>query len=173
MGVLVYLKESAFGQWLTFSMLGAPSLIALHSVGMAVVVGLSLIIAMRLNGLIGGLDARLVPRLIDVSIWGFLLNLVTGLGIFITRGPEYLQSYMFLLKMLLVGVSVALLLFLRRHLKRPERLSENAVRSDDNGAVETAPPDVVARRLSLTATITFFAAVIAGRLIAYLSSLYT
>lgn len=141
-------------------MLGFPSLIALHSVGMAIVVGLSLMVTLRLSGMLTAIDGELVPRLLHIAVWGFTLNLVTGLLIFITRGPEYIASLIFLIKMLLVIISAAILFWLRR------RLLLNA-----SGAGAPAI-DRTAKNLSLVATVLWFAAVIAGRLIAYLSTLY-
>jgi hypothetical protein len=141
-------------------MLGAPTLIALHSVGMAVVVGLTLMVTLHLNRVLTGIDRRLMPRLLNIAVWGFVLNFVTGLALFITRAPEYIVSYMFLIKMLLVLVSAAILFWLRQHLERVERQKQ------ESGA------DRISRNMSLACTVTWFGAVIAGRLIAYLSDLY-
>jgi hypothetical protein len=159
MSVLVYLQESAFSQWLSISMFGFPLLIALHSVGMGAVVGLSLIVTLRLYGNLPGIGGPVLPQLLQVAVWGFALNFLTGLGIFITRGPEYATSLIFLLKMLLVVVGAAILFWLRAELVRaptaPVRVSERVV-----------------RRMSLVASTLWFGAVVTGRLIAYLSSLY-
>lgn len=165
LGFLDDLGSSALSVWLSTSMTGAPTLIALHSVGMAVVVGLSLMITLRLYGLLDGLEARHLPRILTVAVWGFYLNLITGIGIFITRAPEYARSTTFLVKMLLVLVSAALLIWLRAHL-RSARLSA------DDPSVADASADGVARTIAAAATTTWFAAVVAGRLIAYLSDLY-
>ena len=160
MDLLAYLAASAFSQWLSLSILGFPTLIALHSVGMGVVVGLSLIVTLHLWRILPGLEDGLIPRLLDVALWGFLLNLGTGLGIFITRGPEYIASYMFVLKMVLVVISATLLFRLRRRLKATERMTG------------VPAPDRTARNLAVVSTATFLGAVVTGRLIAYLSDLY-
>jgi len=141
-------------------MLGFPTLIALHSVGMAVVVGLSLMITLRLHGILTGIRPPQIPRLLTVAVWGFVLNLVTGLAIFVTRGSEYIGSAIFLIKMLLVIASAAILFWLRQRLKAERPTAEMSV------------GDALARGLSLAATVSWFGAVVAGRLIAYLSDLY-
>lgn len=157
---LADVSDSAFSGWLSLSMLGFPTMMALHSVGMAVVVGLSLMVALHLHGIIIGLGDELIPKLLDVAVWGFNLNLATGVLIFITRGDEYLVSYMFLTKMALVFVSAMILFWLRQRLKTAQRTA-------------TGPEaDTVAANMSLVATVTWFGAVVAGRLIAYLSDLY-
>ena len=160
MSLLASLAESDFSAWLSISMLGFPTLIAVHSVGMAIVVGLSLIVSLYLCRVITGFDQALIPRLLSLALWGFGVNLITGLLLFMTRGPEYLGSYMFLLKMLLVAVSATILVWLRYRFRRSA--AGDAVLSSDRAA----------RVLSLTSTGAFLGAVIAGRLIAYLSDLY-
>ncbi|HUF71378.1 MAG TPA: hypothetical protein VMR74_00620 [Gammaproteobacteria bacterium] len=161
MSLLAYLEATALSQWLSISMLGFPTLIALHSVGMAVVVGLSLIVALRLNGVVvTGIDGQLVAKLLTIAAWGFVLNFVTGLALFITRGADYITSGIFLIKMLLVIVSAIILFWLRERLEPVDSTSRALV------------ADRLARNLSLVAATLWFAAVVAGRLIAYLSDLY-
>jgi len=157
--LLTYLQDSPFTDWVLTAMLGFPTLIALHSVGMAVVVGLTFVIALRLNGAVSGLDRPLLLRFVSLAIWGFTLNLVTGLMLFVTRGPEYLATGMFLLKMLLVLMSAALVVWVG------QRLREQPAASD-------VIADRVAGRLAIAATTLWFGAVVAGRLIAYVSDLY-
>jgi hypothetical protein len=141
-------------------MAGFPTLIALHSVGMAVVVGLSLAVSLRLNGMLTDLSPGVVPRLLDVAIWGFTLNFITGLLLFITRGPEYITSAIFLIKMLLVLVGAALMFWLRQHLRRAAR------------GPQMPASDRRASLVSVSSSVAWFGAVVAGRLIAYLSALY-
>lgn len=160
MNFLAYLEDSAFSEWVLISMLGFPTLIALHSVGMAVAVGLSLMVALHFHQIFAGFKAQLIPRFLDIAIWGFVLNLVTGLVLFISRGTEYIGSYIFLIKMLLVVISAIILFWLRRHLDPTRMLSEAPV------------VDRTAKNMSIVSTATWLGAIIAGRLIAYLSDLY-
>lgn len=158
--LLEYLASSPFSDWLRISMLGFPTLIALHSVGMAAVVGLTLLVCLRLYRVYDGIRVQTLPRLLTVAVWGFLLNLVTGLALFLTRGPEYIVTGIFLLKMLLVLCSAALMFWLKQRLQSLAQMpGEPAI-------------DALANKVALVATITWFGAVLAGRLIAYLSDLY-
>lgn len=141
-------------------MLGFPTLIALHSVGMAVAVGLSFMVTLHLNQIFTGFSVQLIPRLLSIAVWGFILNFITGLALFISRGSEYIDSYIFLIKMLLVVISAIILFWLRQHLK-PINLT-----------TEVSGADRIAKNMSLISTVTWFGAVIAGRLIAYLSDIY-
>lgn len=160
MKLLTYLEASSFSEWVLTSMLGFPTLIALHSVGMAVAVGLSFMVTLHLNQIFTGFKGQLIPRLLSIAVWGFILNFVTGLALFISRGPAYIDSYIFLLKMLLVVISAMILFWLRKHLKLIELTTE------------VSGADTIAINMSLISTVTWFGAVFAGRLIAYLSDLY-
>jgi len=157
---LSHLEASAFSEWVLISMLGFPTLIALHSVGMAVAVGLSFMVTLRLNQVFTGFEVQLIPRLLGIAVWGFSLNFITGLALFISRAPQYIDSYIFLIKMLLVAISAIILFWLKRHLQLTKLTTEVSV------------ADRIARNMSLVSTVTWFGAVIAGRLIAYLSDLY-
>jgi hypothetical protein len=141
------------------AMLGFPTLIALHSVGMAIVVGLTFVIALRLNGVVSGLDRPLLLRFVSLAVWGFTLNLVTGLMLFVTRGSEYLATGIFLIKMLLVLLSAALVVWIGQRLRGAPAATDVFV-------------DRLAGRLAIAATTLWFGAVVAGRLIAYVSDLY-
>ncbi len=141
-------------------MLGFPTLIALHSVGMAVAVGLSLMVTLHLNQVFTGFNVQLIPRILSIAVWGFILNLITGLALFVSRGPAYIDSYIFLIKMLLVVISAIILFWLRQHLRLIKLTTEVSV------------TDRTAKNMSLFSTATWFGAVIAGRLIAYLSDPY-
>ena len=141
-------------------MLGFPTLIALHSVGMAVAVGLSLMVTLHLNQIFVGFKVQLIPGFLDVAVWGFILNLITGLALFVSRGSEYIASYTFLSKMLMVFIGTIILFWLRQRLK-PMKLT-----------TEILAEDKIARNMSLVSTITWVGAVVTGRLIAYLSDIY-
>ena len=160
MEFLNQLEASAFAQWLSISMAGFPTLIALHSVGMAVAVGLSLIVTLHLYDKLPGLQAELVPRLLTLGIWGFTLNFVTGLLLFITRGHDYITSLIFLTKMALVLISAIAMFWLRSRFTHLETQPKRAA----TGGLH--------RRIALFATVTWFGAVVTGRLIAYLSDIY-
>lgn len=141
-------------------MLGFPTLIALHSVGMAVAVGLSFMVTLHLNQVFTGFEVQLIPRLLGIAVWGFIVNFITGLALFVSRGPEYIDSYVFLIKMLLVVISAIIMFWLRQRLK-PMKLT-----------TDVPVADRTAKSMSLISAVTWFGAVIAGRLIAYLSDLY-
>lgn len=85
----------------------------LHFVGMALLIGTVGFLDMRMLGLGKGIPVAPLERLIPWGIFGFVLNLVTGV-VFVAGNPiggplEYLSNLAFQLKMLfilLAGVNV-------------------------------------------------------------------
>ena len=160
MNFLATLESTAFSEWVLTSMLGFPTLIALHSVGMAIAAGLSIFVALYLNGLLSRLPQEHLPRLLHLAMLGFFLNLVTGLALFVSRGADYITSVTFLIKMLLVLISAISLGWLRHHLME---LLTSSVNLYEDG---------LSRQVSLISIATWVGAIIAGRLIAYVGTLY-
>ena len=160
MNFLETLESTAFSQWVLTSMLGFPTMIALHSIGMAVAAGLTIVVTLYLNRFIAGIAEAKLHGILRIATWGFMLNLVTGLILFVPRGTDYLANATFLVKMLLVSISAAILVWLRSHVARLARESVDVCGS------------VPARRLSLVSSATWIGAIVTGRLIAYLGSVY-
>lgn len=160
MNFLRILESTAFSEWVLTSMLGFPTLIALHSIGMAVAAGLTIVVTLYLYRFVAGIADAKLPGILHIAMWGFLLNLVTGLAIFVPRGTEYLANVTFLVKMLLVLVSAAILVWLKSHVAQLASKSVDVCNS------------VPARRLSLVSSATWIGAIVTGRLIAYLGSVY-
>jgi hypothetical protein len=157
---LAVLESTAFSEWVLTSMLGFPTLIALHSIGMAIAAGITIVVALYLNRFVTGISGVHLPRFLRLATWGFILNLVTGLALFVARGPDYITNTPFLVKMLLVLISGAILFWLKSHLLNLTKVSRDLCN------------DAVARRASLLCSITWIGAIIAGRLIAYVGTIY-
>lgn len=160
MNLLAMLESTAFSDWVLTSMLGFPTLIALHSIGMAIAAGLFILVALYLNGFLSGMAEKHLPRFLHLAMLGFLLNLVTGLALFVGRGTDYITSVTFLVKMLLVLISAVILGWLRHHLL--------GLLSASTDLYE----DRLARQVSLIGIATWVGAIIAGRLIAYVGTVY-
>ena len=126
---------------------------------MAVAVGLTFMVTLRLNQFITGSLYNKYQVFNDCRM-GIYIELLYRLALFISRGSEYIQGYTFLTKMMLVTVSAVILFWLRRRLKSIDLTTEDLLM------------DRKAKTMSLLSTVTWFGAVIAGRLIAYISDIY-
>jgi hypothetical protein len=113
-----------------------PTILTLHTAGMAVLVGASWLLDLRLLGL------------------GLIVNLVTGVFLFIKNAATWGVAVPFFVKMLLVVISVVLLLPIRKY-----TLASNGGSVEVGGNV---------RLLAIASILAWAAAVTAGRMLAYL-----
>jgi hypothetical protein len=132
-----------------------PTVLTLHTGGMAVLVGASWVLDLRLLGI-----SRHVP--LSAFRWVFpavtislIVNASTGVLLFIQKATTWGTSIPFLIKMVLVGVSVATLVPLR-----------SLVLSGDSDGREAAGN---ARLLAILSILAWTGAVTSGRLLAYLA----
>ena len=156
MGVLVWLESSPLAVWVheSPSVWAQPTVLTLHTMGMAVLVGASWALDLRLLGISRNVPLpafRWVFRAVTV---GLIVNLVTGVLLFAGRATTWGTAIPFLIKMGLVIASVATLVPLRSYV----------LRSDANQREVSGR----ARLLALGSILAWSGAITAGRLLAYL-----
>jgi hypothetical protein len=152
------LQDSAFTEWFlgSDSIWTYPTVLTLHTVGMAILVGASFVIHLRVLQV-----ARDVPlrRLLPLYrfIWiGFAINLLSGLILFVTEAADRIADPVFYVKMASIAAALWLgVIVKRRTIDRP-------------GA-----PDVttgLCRSMAAASLALWTIAIVAGRLMAYLKS---
>jgi len=107
MATLQWLEDTAFSDWVLTSTIGFPLMLSLHAVGMAVAVGLILVLDLRLLGAFDVISYSFLRRALVLSWTGFTINFFSGLALFVPRGIEYVGDPAFLSKILLVTLGVA------------------------------------------------------------------
>jgi hypothetical protein len=101
-GFLVWLEATGLAEWVRMSTPGYPSMIALHAIGMAVMVGLSLLIDLRVLGWFAGIPLHALQRFFGLAWIGFGINLVSGSALFSAQATSYIVDWVFMTKMALV-----------------------------------------------------------------------
>jgi hypothetical protein len=157
-GLAVWLRESP-------SIWSHATVLTLHTTGLAVLVGASWVLDLRLLGI-----SRNIPlsafRWVFAAVWiGLSVNLVTGVLLFIKNATTWGTSLPFLIKMCIVIAGTCTLLPIRKHV-----LSGGATR-DDVSSLPTVALGAEARRaryLAIASIVAWSGAVTAGRLLAYL-----
>lgn len=96
MGFLIWLEESGLGTWARLG--GYPPMIALHAIGMAVMVGLALGVDLRMLGMFPEIPYTALQRFLGIAWFGFGINLLSGAVLFTTQATTYISSTAFLLK---------------------------------------------------------------------------
>ena len=155
MDFYAWLEGSAFSTWVREAptIWAYATILTLHTLGMAVLVGASAVLSLRLLGFGRAIPIAPLGVLFRVVWIGFGVNLVTGTVLFnadaTTRGTQGL----FIMKILFVAVGVASVVLIKRHLD----------------SASTAPIVVSGRvkGLACLSLVAWVVAITAGRLLAY------
>ena len=102
MGFLVWLEATGLAEWVRSSTAGYPSMIALHALGMAVMVGLSLLLDLRVLGWFAGIPLPALRRFFSLAWIGFGINFISGSALFSAQATSYIVDWVFMTKMTLV-----------------------------------------------------------------------
>lgn len=152
---LLRLQESAFGVWVSSAptLFAYPTILMLHTVGLAMVVGPAWVLDVRLLGYGARLPVETLRGVFRVMWIGFIINASTGIALFVSEADDKGLKWIFWLKL----ASIALALVVTTRLRR--QVFGAGVASD----VAPAP----ARSLAKASLLLWFVAITAGRLMAY------
>lgn len=154
--MLSWLESTSLAIWLqeSPSIWSLPTVLTLHTAGMAVLVGASWVLDLRLLGVGRNIPLSAYRWVFPTLAIGLFINLVTGILLFIKNATVWGTALPFLVKMLLVVASVATVLPLRSLVMR--------------GGTEHGEAGSRARLLAIVSILAWTGAVTAGRLLAYL-----
>jgi hypothetical protein len=156
MGVLVWLESLPLSVWVheSPSVWAQPTVLTLHTMGMAVLVGASWVLDLRLLGISRNVPLSAFRWVFRAVAVGLIVNLATGVLLFAQRATTLGTAIPFLIKMCLVIASVATLVPLRSLV-----LHSDAEQREVSGS---------ARLLAIASILAWAGAITAGRLLAYL-----
>jgi len=147
--LLYLLEDSALGNWVATSLWGYPIFLTLHTIGMATLVGLSLMYAA--NVLLTSKNDALVNLAVywKLALFGLILNLVSGSALFISSASSMWLSWPFRIKLILIALGLL--------------LSISLVKSCVSSSAHYRQ-----RLKALAVIVIWLLALVAGRLIAYI-----
>jgi len=156
MAFLESLEQLSFSAWVheSTSIFAYPTILLLHVMGMAVVVGISGVISLRLLGLSPKTEVQPLERLYPLMWWGFGVNAATGTALLLASASTRLVDPTFYVKMIFIFAGVAVLQLTRNKVFR------------SLGPDGTLPES--AKGLAWAGLICWLGAVTAGRLLAYI-----
>jgi hypothetical protein len=128
--------------------------LSLHAMGLAIVVGLSSAIALRLLGVARSIPLAPLGRLFPVMYVGFWVNALSGLALLAANATGMLANPLFYAKLAFIVGGVLVMRALR-----------HAVFNDRLAGGGDAPP--FARNLAIASLACWGLAIVAGRLTAY------
>ncbi len=151
------LQQSAFARFVgeSGSLLGYPTVLFLHTLGLGTVAGVSAGIALRVLGFGRNIPIDAFDRLFPIMWFGFILSAISGLAMLVTDPVTKLHMTVFYVKLLLIALAVVNMQLMRSRIFRGPAATSGVLPSN-------------ARMLALTSLIFWIGATTAGRLIAYL-----
>jgi hypothetical protein len=154
--VLEALQNSAFAQWVLVSEWGYPILLTLHSLGLAMLVGVLVVMDLRVLGIPRSLPVWPMNKLMWL-VWGaFAVNAASGTALFVADAVKFLQSPAFLLKLASVAIGVTLAAI----------LSSRVFNAADDVDRERVMP-VAAKVMAMCSILVWVVAIGFGRYMAY------
>ena len=150
------LQNSAFSAWVvgSDSIWAYPMILTMHTVGLGIVVGAAVIVDLRLLGVGPAIPLEEIKRVFPIFWVGFFINLVSGVMLFISEAEDKATQPVFLLKLGLIAIGVAVTARIRRVLF-------------SSGSMPMLAASTV-RRLAVSSLFVWGGAIVAGRLMAYL-----
>ena len=154
MELLTALEDSAFSVFLreSTSLWAYPTILTLHTVGLAMLVGINAAFDLRVLGFANGVPLAKIEPLFRAMWIGFWINLITGAMLFATVATTKGTAPVFLIKLGLVALGVTAVVGLRRSVFR------------ETGPMITRS----ARSWAAASLVIWVAAIVTGRLMAYL-----
>ena len=154
--MLAWIESTSIAVWLgeSPSVWAMPTVLTLHTMGMAVLVGASWVLDLRLLGLNKNVPLSNYRWVFQAVAIGLVVNLITGVLLFMKNATGWGTAFPFLVKMLFVVASAATILPIRKYV-----LNSGTGRDEVTSNL---------RLLAIASIVAWSAAVTAGRLLAYL-----
>lgn len=156
MDLLNWLESNSFSNWVLATSWVYPWVIAFHSIGMGFLVGVVSMIGIRVLG-VGSFPVAPLAKFLTVVRIAFVMNVATGLIMFVIDAQQFFFSPTFRVKMILIllGIITGWLLSTRI-------FGDKAIWDGEGGAPQSVK---VIAGISL---VCWAGAVVAGRMTAYL-----
>ena len=161
MDFVAWLQALPLSEWVQTSDYGFPLLLAAHSIGLAGVVGMMVVLDLRVLGLAEGIPIAALSRLMPVAWWGFAINALSGILLFRANATRLVTTGACILKMSAVGLGGIVSWLLWRS------LTGHAAAANGRGEPATFTITRNARIIAVISLLVWFGAILFGRVIAY------
>jgi hypothetical protein len=150
------LQDSSLATWVvgSDSIWAYPTVLTLHTVGLAVIVGTAFVIDLRTLGVGPDVPLQQMRQTLRLFWTGFAINLVSGLVLFATAAVEKARQPVFYVKLTLIAAAIVV----------TTRLAGRLRAIAEGSPVAAALP----RSMAILSLMLWAGAIVAGRLMAYL-----
>jgi hypothetical protein len=152
-----WLEQTGIATWVREapSLWAYPTILTLHTAGLAFLVGLSAAIDLRILGFAQRVPLAPMEKFYPIMWTAFWVNAISGFLLFIADASFKMTQTVFFIKMIFVGLAVAIMYLMRSRVFR-------------DPALDKKPLPQNSKMLAATSLFFWTAAIIAGRLMAYI-----
>lgn len=155
--MLEAIENSAYATWVreSPSIFAYTTILSLHAIGLAIIVGINYLIALRLLGFVSAIPLQPLRKLFPWMYLGFTINLFSGASLLAANLTNDLGNWLFICKLIFIALAMINLELTRINV------------FDRPGTVAADGLPKHARLFALSALVLWGLAMIAGRLTAY------
>lgn len=151
------MEHSALGVCVAQSAAGYYIMLAFHAVGLAMIVGIMMVVDLRILGVVRGIAPKGLPGLVSLAWWGFWINAVSGVALLFSEAVKMYPDVTFRWKLFLVLVGVVTTMIFNNTVLKPAAAGD-ADRLRSTGA----------RAQAILSLVIWLAVITTGRMIAYI-----
>jgi len=156
MKIFEWLESTQMALWVGEALWAYPFFLSMHVLGLAIVVGIFIMLDMRLLGCFKEIRVSAFLSMMKLAWVGFIVNAISGAFLFSSQASYFVSSWPFLLKIAMIFVGAIMAAIIQSKLRDMR---------DSNDTVAVSGMTKVIAIISLTSWI---GAIITGRLIAYI-----
>lgn len=169
MSFFAWLEGTAISEWVrgSPSLWGFPFILYLHTLGLALVAGLSSAVALWILALQGQLKRSPLLNLFPLMWVGLAINAVSGVGLLMAYPAKAMTNPVFYIKLIAIAFAVGTVQWLQNQFANELAAGE----SRENGTAPTAATMLRLKRAAWSLLILWAIATVTGRLLAYTHSI--
>ena len=118
MQLLEFLSQSSLILWVAESNYGYPIVLTLHSIGMALVVGIMLVADLRVLGVASAIPFPMIKKFFTFAWIGLAINAGSGTLLFLANYSAFLSNTAFISKMVMLFAGAIATFFLTKSLDK-------------------------------------------------------
>jgi hypothetical protein len=120
--VFAWLEQTSLAMWigLSDSFFAYPLILLVHTIGLTLIVGVNLVVALRVLGVSREMPLDELEQLFPLMWVGLVMNASTGVLLFIAKASQFIVNPAFYLKMVSIAAAVAIFFAMRR--RTPSRI---------------------------------------------------
>jgi hypothetical protein len=115
--VFPWLEQTSLAMWigLSDSFFAYPLILLLHTIGLTLIVGVNLVVALRVLGISPEMPLHELEQLFPLMWVGLVMNVPTGVLLFIAKASQFVVNPAFYLKMISIVAAVSIFFVMRKH----------------------------------------------------------